>query len=168
MNADAVTLVMVREPLPAGSPSVFLAEPTPDKRMPVSSWRPEAVRLLAEQWTGPQPLTVLSPESWHGERAERCEHQVGWETKAREGASAILFWIPRDVKVLPGFTTNVEFGLDALSGRAVLGALDDCPSPERNRCLIYVAGRFGVPVRTTLADTVAEALALATVAEAPR
>ncbi|MFF5638439.1 nucleoside 2-deoxyribosyltransferase domain-containing protein [Streptomyces sp. NPDC012825] len=168
MNTSAVTLVMARETLPAGGPSVFFAGPTPDKQTPVSSWRPEAVRLLAEQWNGLQPLSVLSPESRHGERAERYEHQVDWETKAREGASATLFWIPRDVKVLPGFTTNVEFGLDAPSGRAVLGAPADCPSPERNRYLIYVAGRFGVPVRTTLADTVAEALALATVAEAPR
>ncbi|MGW3561001.1 nucleoside 2-deoxyribosyltransferase domain-containing protein [Streptomyces sp. NPDC000963] len=136
MNTSAVTLVMAREPLPAGGPSVFLAGPTLDKRTPVPSWRPEAFRLLTGQRTGPKLLTALSPESRHGERAERYEHQVDWETRAREGASAILFWIPRDVKVLPGFTTNVEFGLDAPSGRAVLGAPDDCRSPERNRYLI--------------------------------
>ncbi|WP_258177439.1 hypothetical protein [Streptomyces solincola] len=58
-------------------------------------------------------------------------------------------------------TTNIEFGLDAPGGRAVLGAPAGCLSPERNRYLIYVAGRFDVPVRTTLADTVAQALALA-------
>ncbi|MFD4756388.1 nucleoside 2-deoxyribosyltransferase domain-containing protein [Streptomyces sp. NPDC058426] len=150
---------MAREPIPAGA-SVFLAGPTPDKRTPVPSWRPEAVRLLSEEWTGAQPLTVLSPESRHGERADRYETQVDWETEARARATAILFWIPRDMQTMPGMTTNVEFGLDADSGRAVLGCPPDCPNPERNRYLIYVARRHGVPVRTTLADTAAAALAL--------
>ncbi|MEW2623650.1 nucleoside 2-deoxyribosyltransferase domain-containing protein [Streptomyces sp. NPDC048106] len=154
-----INLVMAREPFPADGPSVFLAGPTPDKSTPVPSWRPEAARLLAEQWTGEQPLTVLSPESRHGKRADRYETQVDWETAARAAASAILFWIPRDLRTLPGMTTNVEFGLDVSSGRAVLGAPADCPNPERNRYLIYVAHRHGVPVCTTLADAVAAALA---------
>lgn len=158
----AVNLVMAREPLPVGGPSVFLAGPTPDKSAPVPSWRPEAVRLLAEKWIGEQPLTVLSPESRHGKRAERYEHQVVWETDARETASAILFWIPRDLRTMPAMTTNVEFGLDVSTGRAVLGCPPDCPNPERNRYLIYVARRHGVPVCTTLADTAAQALTLAT------
>ncbi|MGW6288879.1 nucleoside 2-deoxyribosyltransferase domain-containing protein [Streptomyces sp. NPDC055107] len=158
---SAVNLVMAREPLPAG-PAVFLAGPTPDKAAPVSSWRPAAVEALAAQWAGGQPLTVLSPESRNGVRADRYEHQVDWETEARAHAAAILFWIPRDLKSLPGFTTNVEFGLDVTSGRAVLGIPDDCPNPERNRYLAYVARRHGVPVCTTLADTVTAALNLIT------
>ncbi|MEE1735436.1 nucleoside 2-deoxyribosyltransferase domain-containing protein [Streptomyces sp. BE147] len=156
---SAVRYVMAREPIPAG-PIVFLAGPTPDKSAPVPSWRPEATRLLGEQWTGQTPLTVLSPESRHGERADRYETQVDWETTARAAATAILFWIPRDLRTLPGMTTNVEFGLDARSGRAVLGCPPDCPNPERNRYLIYVAHRHGIPVRETLTDTVAAALAL--------
>lgn len=60
---------------------------------PVLSWRPEAVRALAAQWTGDQPLTVLRPESRHGERADRYGTQVDWETATRAAASAILFWI---------------------------------------------------------------------------
>ncbi|MFF7124217.1 hypothetical protein [Streptomyces sp. NPDC008240] len=60
---------------------------------PVLRWRPEAVRALAAQGTGDQPLTVLSPESWHGKRAARYEIQVDWETATRAAASAILFWI---------------------------------------------------------------------------
>ncbi|GAA3918282.1 hypothetical protein GCM10022244_29390 [Streptomyces gulbargensis] len=162
MTTSAVRFVMAREPLPAAGPSVFLAGPTPDKRTPVPSWRPEAARLLAGQWTGPEPLTVLSPESHNGQRADRYEQQVDWETHARAAASAILFWIPRDVATMPGFTTNVEFGLDVGTGRAVLGCPPDCPNPERNRYLIYVAHRHGVPVCTTLADTTAAALAVVT------
>ncbi|WP_127469596.1 nucleoside 2-deoxyribosyltransferase domain-containing protein [Streptomyces sp. B27] len=156
---SAIRLVMAREPLPTG-PAVFLAGPTPDKATPVPSWRPAAVKALAAQWTGRKPLTVLSPESRDGVRAERYEHQVDWETDARAAADAILFWIPRDMRALPGMTTNVEFGLDVASGRAVLGCPPDCPNPERNRYLIHVARRHGVPVCQTLTDTVTAALAL--------
>lgn len=161
-----INLIMAREHLPNG-PSVFLAGPTPDKSAPVPSWRPEAARALAAQWAGDQPLTVLSPESRHGERADRYETQVDWETAARAAASAILFWIPRDLRTLPGMTTNVEFGLDVASGRAVLGCPPDCPDPERNRYLIYVARRHGVPVCTTLTDTAAAALAVVAAEGAP-
>ncbi|NGN68454.1 hypothetical protein G5C51_31725, partial [Streptomyces sp. A7024] len=126
----------------------------------VPSWRPPATMALRQQWTGQQPLTVISPESRLGKRAARYEDQVDWETAARATASAILFWIPRDLATLPGFTTNVEFGLDVATGRAVLGCPPDCPNPERNRYLIYVARRHGVPVRETLHDTAAAALAL--------
>lgn len=156
---SAVRLVMAREPLPAG-PAVFLAGPTPDEAAPVPSWWPAAVEALAAQWTGDQPLTVLTPESRNGVRAERYEHQVDWETAARAHATAILFWIPRDMRTMPGMTTNVEFGLDVTNGRAVLGCLADCPNPERNRYLIYVARRHGVPVCTTLTATAAAALTL--------
>ncbi|WP_285630253.1 nucleoside 2-deoxyribosyltransferase domain-containing protein [Actinoallomurus iriomotensis] len=156
-----LTLVWARKPIPAGGTSVFLAGPTP-RRSEVPSWRPAAVEALAAQWTRPEPLTVLTPESRDGIRAAHYDDQVDWETEARATASAILFWIPRDLRTMPGFTTNVEFGLDVTTGRAVLGCPPDCPDPERNRYLIYVARRHGVPVRETLPDTVAAALAIAT------
>ncbi|MFE5326128.1 nucleoside 2-deoxyribosyltransferase domain-containing protein [Embleya sp. NPDC056575] len=161
-----VDLVMAREPIPTG-PSVFLAGPTPDRATPVPSWRPAAVAALAEQWTGTRLLTVLSPESRDGRRAARYEDQVDWETDARATADAILFWIPRDLRTMPGMTTNVEFGLDVRSGRAVLGCPPDCPDPERNRYLIHVARRHGVPVCTTLADATAAALALLAAPDTP-
>ncbi|GAA1376652.1 nucleoside 2-deoxyribosyltransferase domain-containing protein [Streptomyces beijiangensis] len=156
MSPAAITLVCAREPIPAG-PSVFLAGPTP--RVGSSpSWRADALEELAAQWADGQPLTVLTPESRGGVRAEHYDDQVGWETEARGAADAILFWIPRDVLTLPGFTTNVEFGLDVSTGKAVLGCPPDCPNPARNRYLIYVAQRHGVPVRETLAATVTVAL----------
>lgn len=152
-------LVMARETLSL-RPSVFLAGPTPDASNPVPSWRPAALETLTDLWTGPQPLTILSPESRDGERADRYEDQVDWETAARASADAILFWIPRDLKTMPGMTTNVEFGLDVSSGKAVLGCPPDCPNPERNRYLIYVARRYNVPVTETLQDACAAALNL--------
>ncbi|MFI5945895.1 nucleoside 2-deoxyribosyltransferase domain-containing protein [Streptomyces uncialis] len=162
-------LVMAREPLPAsGSPSVFLAGPTPDRSAPVPSWRPAALDTLTAQWNSETPLTVLSPESRNGQRAARYEDQVDWETTARQNATAILFWIPRDLRTMPGMTTNVEFGLDVTTGRAVLGCPPDCPDPQRNRYLIYIARRHGVPVLTTLPDTVTAALTLITHQDAGR
>ncbi|MDX3232509.1 nucleoside 2-deoxyribosyltransferase domain-containing protein [Streptomyces sp. ME19-01-6] len=128
---STINLVMARETLPAAGLSVFLAGPTPDKSASVPSWRPAAIEALAAQWVDEQPLTVLTPESRDGKRADRYEDQVDWETAARAAASAILFWIPRDMRTLPGMTTNVEFGLDVASGRAVLGCPPDCPNPER-------------------------------------
>ncbi|MEV7179676.1 nucleoside 2-deoxyribosyltransferase domain-containing protein [Kitasatospora sp. NPDC093679] len=153
-----VRQVWAREEIPSG-PSVFLAGPTP-RAARVASWRPQAVDLLAERWDGPQPLTVLLPEDRGGFRAADYDHQFAWETAARAGATAILFWIPRDLRTLPGFTTNVEFGHDVTTGRTVLGCPPDCPNPERNRYLLHLARHYGAPVRETLPETVAAALAL--------
>ncbi|WP_183091452.1 nucleoside 2-deoxyribosyltransferase domain-containing protein [Streptomyces radicis] len=156
--APRLTTAWAREPFPPDpTPSVFLAGPTP-RHPDVPSWRPAALTHLAAQWRGPELLTVLTPESRDGHRAAHYDDQVDWETDARAAADAILFWIPRDLATLPGFTTNVEFGLDVGTGRAVLGCPPDCPNPERNRYLIHVARRHGVPVCETLGATVAAAL----------
>ncbi|MFI5615000.1 nucleoside 2-deoxyribosyltransferase domain-containing protein [Amycolatopsis sp. NPDC051903] len=157
----ALTVVHAREPLPEDGPSVFLAGPTPRAGGKVPSWRPAALAELAAQWNGDGPLTVLTPESRGGVRAEHYDDQVGWETAARATATAILFWIPRDLRTMPGFTTNVEFGLDVTTGKAVLGCPPDCPNPERNRYLAYVAHLHDVPVCTTLPGTITAALAIA-------
>jgi hypothetical protein len=162
--ADTVDVVMAREPLPGnGSPAIFLAGPTPNAQ-DVPSWRPGAIDLIRARWPAAgEPLTVLSPESRGGRRAAKYDDQVDWESAARAAATVILFWIPRDLRKLPGFTTNVEFGLDVGLGReAVLGAPPGCPNPERNRYLIHVARRHGVPVFDTLAEAVAHALTVVT------
>jgi Nucleoside 2-deoxyribosyltransferase like len=156
-----ITLVMARESIPVGPPSVFLAGPThPD---PAKSWRPAMIAALDRQWDHDRgQLTVLTPESRGGQRARRYRDQFEWEVSARRQASAVLFWIPRDVTELPGFTTNVEFGVDVGTGRAVLGCPPDCPSPERNRYLVHLAQLYGVPVSSPLAGTVTNALQLIT------
>jgi hypothetical protein len=151
-----ISVVWAREPIPDG-PGVFLAGPTP-RAGTVPSWRPGAVDLLAELWTGPDPLSVLVPESRGGLRAEHYDDQFAWETAARAAATVVVFWIPRDLNTLPGFTTNVEFGHDVTTGRVVLGCPPDCPNPERNRYLIALARHYGVPVRDTLRTTLACAL----------
>ncbi|WUT01643.1 nucleoside 2-deoxyribosyltransferase domain-containing protein (plasmid) [Streptomyces sp. NBC_00708] len=151
---------MAREALPAPGPSVFLAGPTPRLSRPVDSWRPTAIAELNTQWHSDVPLTVFSPESRGGFRAAHYDDQVGWETQAREQADVVLYWIPRDLETLPGFTTNVEFGLDITQRKIVLGCPPDCPNPERNRYLIWVAHRHGAPVCQTLVDTVGASLSV--------
>lgn len=156
-----VTVVYAREPIPVEGPSVFLAGPTP-RAGTVPSWRPAAITVLERAWTGQEPLTVLTPESRGGRRAAEYHDQVEWETAGLDRATAILFWIPRDLHTLPGFTTNVEFGLYARSGRVVLGVPPECPNPERNRYPVWVAQRYGVPVLHTLTAAVSAVLAVAT------
>jgi hypothetical protein len=160
---ERLTLIYAGQPLPPpGTDSVFLAGPTP-RSADVPSWRPAAIREIAAQWQGqPAALAVFIPEPMDGQRWAYHDNQMAWETDARAAASTILFWIPRDLRTLPGFTTNVEFGLDVTTGRAVLGCPPDCPNPERNRYLIWLARRHRVPVTETLQETVAAALALAT------
>jgi hypothetical protein len=153
---EKLTLVYAGEPLP-GEASVFLAGPTP-RSADVPSWRPAAIGQLATQRHGPGRLAVVIPEPPGGQRLACYDDQVQWETDARAAASAILYWIPRDLRTLPGFTTNAEFGLDVTAGRAVLGCPPHCPNPERNRYLIWVARRHGVEVTDTLDGTVAAAL----------
>ena len=158
-----VEVVRSRSPLPEHGPTVFLAGPTP-KAADVSSWRPAAIELICARWTAPQTLSVLSPEDTDFRYDKHFDAQVDWETDARARADVILFWIPRDVRAMPGVSTNVEFGLDVATvpERVVLGCPPDCPSPTQNRYLINVAKRRGVPVLSTLAETVTAALALVT------
>lgn len=158
-------LVMARELIPAG-PSVFLAGPTPAQGSDTPSWRPAATQALAAAWRGRVPLVVLSPESRGGVRADRYVDQVRWEMRARSVATVAMYWIPRDMVAMPGQTTNVEFGVDiGRNRRMVLGVPPDCPNPERNRYLIALAEMEGVPVRETLADTVAEVIKIVTGAD---
>ncbi|MFJ6140132.1 nucleoside 2-deoxyribosyltransferase domain-containing protein [Kitasatospora sp. NPDC092286] len=158
-DRSGVNVVMAREPLPGG-PSVFLAGPTPGADHPVDSWRPEAIAELQARWTGRVPLSVLNPESRGGIRAEHYRDQVRWETEARRIASAVLYWIPRDLLTMPAFTTNIELGADAHTGRAVLGCPPDCPDADRNRYPAFLAEYWGAPVRETLTSTVAAAIDL--------
>jgi diadenosine tetraphosphate (Ap4A) HIT family hydrolase len=151
-----INVVCAREPIPNG-PSVFLAGPTP-RTADVASWRNTAILRLERLWDGPGTLNVLTPESRDGHRAVEYDDQVEWETAGLDSATQILFWIPRDLETLPGFTTNVEFGLYARSGRVVLGAPPSCPNPERNRYLIFTAHRYGMPVFETLDETITAAL----------
>ena len=147
-------VVYARQPFPDSfSRAIFLAGPTP--RAPeVPSWRPQALELLAASgYDG----VVFVPEDADGSRRFDYADQVEWETEGLGLADAIVFWIPRRLDTLPGFTTNVEWGAWQRSGKCVLGAPADAPGL---RFLQHHATRLGVPQASTLAATLEAALAL--------
>jgi 8-oxo-dGTP pyrophosphatase MutT (NUDIX family) len=135
--------------------SVFLAGPTP--RDPAhSSWRPEALRLLAERWAHAGRLVAFVPEARDAQRWPSYDHQVTWEDRWLSTVDCVLFWVPREMARFPGLTTNVEFGRYESSGRVVLGYP---PEAVSMRYLHHHAALHGVPVHDTLPKTVDAALA---------
>ena len=137
--------------------SLFLAGPTPrDKATP--SWRPEALRFLeAAGYDG----VVLHPEdrgiNGCAITPEQYEPQIRWEHEALQRADVILFWVPRDLKEMPAFTTNIEWGEHYASGKVVLGYPPNTPK------MGYFATKarwHGLPVASTLQDSIALALAM--------
>lgn len=101
--------------------SIFLAGPTPRDREQAESWRPEALtHLRAQKHEG----VVFVPETEDGLWLRNYEDQVLWEWDALGAAACVLFWVPRELQHMPGFTTNVEFGVMAAlrPERTVLGA----------------------------------------------
>jgi hypothetical protein len=62
-----------------------------------------------------------------------------------------VFWIPRDLVWLPGFTTNVEFGRYIGSGKCVYGRPDSAP---KNRYLDWLYQKLtGEVPCTSIEDT---------------
>lgn len=79
------------------------------------------------------------------------ESQVKWEEEHMNAADCILFWIPRNLENMPGFTTNVEWGRWENSGKVVLGAPDWA---KKMGYIRYYAKKHGVPIAETLEETV--------------
>jgi len=146
-------IVHAREALPTSvTRSLFLAGPTP-RSAEVASYRPALLAELARQgFDG----TVFVPEPRSGVWAAGYEDQIAWEDDALHRADVIAFWVPRDMKRLPGLTTNVEWGAWMGSGKVVLGAP---PGAEHVRYLEHHARKLCVPVASDLAGLVAAALA---------
>jgi len=135
------------------APSIFLAGPSP--RDPIHpNWRPEALNILTGlMFAG----TIFIPLPRSGQWLPNYEAQVDWELAYLHAATVLAFWIPRDLKMLPGFTTNVEFGIYVNSGKIVLGFPLDAP---KMRYLAHVARIHNVPVYHTLGQTMVGALNL--------
>jgi 8-oxo-dGTP pyrophosphatase MutT (NUDIX family) len=102
-----MNLVYALEETPATlHQSIFLVGPTP-RREGVPSWRPAMVEQLKKAgYDG----TVFIPEPRHGKWQGDYLDQPNWEQKHLNLCDAIVAWVPRDLKDMPAFTTNVEFG----------------------------------------------------------
>ena len=123
------------------SPSIFLAGPTP-RDVFVKSWRPEAIEILnALNFQG----VIFVPEDEDGK----------WEWKGLSKASVIVFWIPRELKFMPAFTTNIEWGKWYESGKVVLGYPEKTPKMSY---FAYCAKKNNIPISSTLIDTLKSAL----------
>lgn len=98
-------------------PSIFLAGPTPRRQEESPGWRPEALSLVEtfeKKYAQGAELTVFVPERQprpvlSGGKFDWAA-QVEWEWRHLNAATAIIFWVPRSLPYMPGFTTNVEFG----------------------------------------------------------
>lgn len=145
-------LVYALEDLPETiNKSIFLAGPTP-RSDDAEPWRKDAIQILEDKgYDG----VVFIPEPKDGKWAEEYEDQVEWEEKCLNVADCIVFWVPRDLKTMPAFTTNVEFGMWCNSGKIVFGAP---PKAEKNRYLLHYAEKYNVPISESLTEALDDAM----------
>lgn len=134
---------------------IFLVGPSPRKnrnKPPVPSWRPGACHILQKlEFEG----TVLVPELESHDAPDDYDSQIPWEWEGLNLATVAPVWADRDLVNLPGFTTNIEAGMLAASGKMLLGFPKDAP---KSAYLARLAKRFHVPVFHTLEALLAEAV----------
>jgi len=141
------------------SKSIFLAGPTPRNRDEVESWRPDALKILEDiGFDG----VVFVPEPKVATKDHVYEDQVEWEEKYLKLADCIVFWVPRDLSLdskdfpkMAAFTTNVEWGVWADSGKVVFGCPEDA---EKVSYLKHYADKYNVPTGGTLTETLDNAI----------
>lgn len=143
--------------------SIFLAGPSlrPDQEKEMESWRKDAIKILEDKgYDG----IVFIPENRDGkfEKDFSYDNQVEWEEKYLNIADCILFYVPRDLSLdkngkpkLPAFTTNIEFGAWASSGKVVFGAPE---SADKVSYLKHYAEKYNVPIGDTLTETLEHAM----------
>lgn len=119
-----MNILYPKDSLPDTIPnSIFLAGPSV-RSLDVESWRPEAIsHFKTVGFSG----TLLNPENLSNLNGNEYLDQIEWEQEALEKATVIMFWIPRNLETLPGFTTNFELGWWINSGKIVLGAPPEAP-----------------------------------------
>jgi 8-oxo-dGTP pyrophosphatase MutT (NUDIX family) len=131
--------------------ALFLAGPSP-RKPEHPDWRPTALATLAELGYA-DVVFVPMPESGHA--MPSYDAQVEWEAEAIAMSDCIAFWVPRDLAVMPAFTTNIEWGRLENSGRVVLGYPEGAP---KMRYLRHWAHKWKAPVHHDLRDTLKAAL----------
>jgi hypothetical protein len=134
---------------------IFLVGPSPRKnlaRPPAPSWRPRALGILD---TLAFKGTVLVPELRSPDAPDEYDRQIPWEWEGLNLATVAPVWVDRDLVDMPGFTTNIEAGMLAASGKMLLGFPEGAP---KTVYLAKLAKRFNVPVFHTMEELLAEAV----------
>ena len=70
---------------------------------------------------------VYVPEPGDGSWDHDYTTQTRWEQRFLHAADLIIAWVPRDLKTMPAFSTNVEFGAFLASGKLLYGRPDGAP-----------------------------------------
>jgi len=123
--------------------SIFLAGPTPRDHVS-PSWRPDMIKVLRDKgYNG----DILIPERRGNYLDYDYETHTDWEVKHLYAASIILFWVPRELKTMPAFTTNIEFGEFMHSGKVVLSYPKNA---EKMRYLHIRATKHNIPIFHTM------------------
>jgi 8-oxo-dGTP pyrophosphatase MutT (NUDIX family) len=146
--------------------SIFLAGPSlrPGQEKELESWRKDAIKILEDKgFDG----TIFCPENkgfGFENKDFNYDDQIEWEHKCLNVADCILFWVPRDVSLdknnqlkMPAFTTNVEFGAWADSGKVVFGCPPDLKE-RKNKYLKYYADFYNIDGGSTLTETLDAAM----------
>jgi hypothetical protein len=133
--------------------TIFLAGPCPRGSLGETQWQ--------DQWHG-KAVEYLELRGFKGNVCiplpylnEDFEKGVVWEDHYLNNSNVILFWVPRDLDKLPGFTTNVEFGEYLKSGKCVLAYPEDAP---KMRYLAVKAKWHGIPIAHTMEEGIDLAL----------
>lgn len=135
-----------------GEKSIFLAGPTPRGEKDIS-WRKEAVKILED--LGFEGI-VYVPEYSTWKPKEDYVDQAMWERNALTEATVIVFWIPRDLETMPGYTTNVEFGYWLPSKKVIYGRPDKTPKTKYLDWLYELD--YGVKAKNDLHSLLEEAV----------
>lgn len=146
MNTFTVIRPFDNQKIDINTPSLFLAGPThPDINL---SWRKEALQILT---TLPHLKfkQILVPECTTDIWKNKFDEQVMWEWDALNKAHVILFWMPRNLTILPGFTTNIEFGYYVDKKNIVLGFPNHA---AKMRYIELLALKHNKPITKTLLD----------------
>lgn len=138
--------------------SIFLAGPCPRKNYNEEDWRQEAFEILERLGFKGNVITPTNDQfQKYLEKDANClEKQTWWEYEAMKKASAIVFWIARDIKGgHPAFTTNYEFGDWYDKESVFIGAPVDAEKNEypQIRCKLK-----NVPWYNTLEEVLAAAV----------
>lgn len=139
--------------------SLFLAGPSPRDPCDADThryWRLEALQSLRDRGYEGVVYVPLPRDRQCGGDFD-LDAQASWEQDAMARSDVILFWVPRDLATLPGFTTNVEFGLHVKGRKVVLGHPEGAP---KTRYLDWLADCNYVERVTSLEDAVEVALRL--------
>lgn len=145
-------IVYALEKLPTTiNKSIFLAGPTPRDESG-KAWRAEAVEALESLgFDG----TVYVPEPRDGVWKKDYDAQVEWEELCLNQADCIVFWMPRDLKSMPAFTSNIEWGRWETSGKLVLGFPKEA---EKMTYMNLYAEKLNIPVSDSLSATLQSAI----------